>query len=321
MAQTGLENKRMCVQCLHRFLLTLASVFVVTGSAQTTDTQPSHLKTVWVIMMENQNWATIKGSKSAPYINETLLPMASHAEQYFNPPNVHPSLPNYVWIEAGTDFGIRDDFPPIAHSESSGQHLVALLRNAPGGEIEWRAYEEDISGADCPLSNRYPYVVRHNPFVYFDDVTDRKKSSSKYCIQHVRPFSELAEDLKNEPVARYNFITPNICNDMHDSCAPLRDRVKQGDTWLSKYLPPILNSKAYRDGGVVFITWDEAEKADGPIGMIVLSPLAKGHGYENSVRYDHGSALRTFEEILGVTPYLGEAANQTDLRDLFSVFP
>jgi hypothetical protein len=85
--------------------------------------------------------------------------------------------------------------------------------------------------------------------------------------------------------------------------------------------PQILNSKAYRDGGVVFITWDEAEKADGPIGMIVLSPLAKGHGYENSVRYDHGSALRTFEEILGVTPYLGEAANQTDLRDLFSVFP
>jgi hypothetical protein len=55
--------------------------------------------------------------------------------------------------------------------------------------------------------------------------------------------------------------------------------------------------------------------------MIVLSPLAKGYGYENSIRYDHGSALRTFEEILGVNPYLGEAATQTDLRDLFLAFP
>ena len=310
-----------------KFSEILALTVCVAGSAtaiaagNATASPERHIKTIWVIVMENQNWSSIKGSKSAPYINDTLLPMASYAEQYFNPPNLHPSLPNYIWIEAGTNFRILDDLPPLAHSQSSPQHLVTLLRNAPGGEIEWRAYQEDISGANCPLTSRYPYAVKHNPFVYFDDVTDRKNLSSQYCIQHVRPFSELAKDLNHDTVARYNFITPNICDDMHDSCAPLRDRIKQGDTWLSKYLPEILNSKAYRDGGVVFITWDEAEKADGPIGMIVLSPLAKGHGYENSIHYDHGSALRTFEEILGVSPYLGEAATQTDLRDLFSVFP
>jgi hypothetical protein len=64
-----------------------------------------HIKTVWVIVMENQNWSSIKGNKSAPYMNQTLLPMASRAEQYFNPPNNHPGLPNYLWIEAGTNFG------------------------------------------------------------------------------------------------------------------------------------------------------------------------------------------------------------------------
>jgi hypothetical protein len=165
----------------------VATVFTVVALGQTTETRPSHLKTIWVIMMENQNWATIKASKSAPYINGTLLPMASHAEQYFNPPNVHPSLPNYIWIEAGTDFGIRDDLPPLAHSESSGQHLVALLRNAPGGETDWRAYEEDISGADCPLSNRSPYAVKHNPFVYFDDVTDGKKAARSIAFNTCVP--------------------------------------------------------------------------------------------------------------------------------------
>ncbi len=103
---------------------------------------------------------------------------------------------------------------------------------------------------------------------------------------------------------------------MHDSCAPLNDPVKQGDTWLARHLPAILNSQAYKNGGIVFITWDEGEGGDGPIGMIVLSPDAKGGGYANTIHYTHSSTLRTLEEIFGVTPLLGDAAQATDLRDL-----
>lgn len=162
--------------------------------------------------------------------------------------------------------------------------------------------------------------MRHDPFVYFDDVTGKKNISSAFCIEHVRPFEELAKDLANNSVAQYNFITPNACNDMHDSCAPSYNKVAQGDAWLAKYLPQILNSQVYREGGAV-LSWDEADIGDGPIGMIVLSPFAKGKGYSNSVHYDHGALLRSIEEIFGVTPYLGNAANQSDLKDLFSVFP
>jgi hypothetical protein len=71
----------------------------------------------------------------------------------------------------------------------------------------------------------------------------------------------------------------------------------------------------------LFITWDEAGTGDGPIGMIVLSPFAKGNGYQNTTHYTHGSTLRTFEEIFGVSPFLGDAANETDLSDLFASFP
>ena len=108
---------------------------------------------------------------------------------------------------------------------------------------------------------------------------------------------------------------------MHDSCKPTRNPIKQGDTWLSQNIPAILNSAAYKAGGAIFITWDEAATGDGPVGMIVLSPFAKGSGYSNTIHYTHGSTLRTFEEIFGVTPLLGDAANQTDLKDLFTVFP
>jgi phosphatidylinositol-3-phosphatase len=303
---------------LHLFASTTGVIAAADGG---TVPAREHIKTVWIIVMENQNWSSIKGSKSAPYINDTLLPMASHAEQYFNPPQIHPSLPNYIWMEAGTNLGIADDRSPLGNGQSTTQHLVTLLKSAPQGAVEWRSYQENISGKDCPLSDRYPYVVKHNPFVYFDDVTNRRNPNSAYCIEHIRPFEELAKDLATNSVARYNFITPNICDDMHDSCFPLRNKVTQGDTWLAKYLPEILDSQAYRDDGVVFITWDEADIGDGPVGMIVLSPLAKGNGYSNSIHYDHGTLLRTLEEIFGVSPYLGNAVSQPDLKDLFSTFP
>ena len=57
-----------------------------------------------------------------------------------------------------------------------------------------------------------------------------------------------------------------------------------------------------------------------PLGMIVLSPLARGGGYFNNIHYTHSSTLRTFQEIFGVTPLLGDAVKATDLSDLFSQF-
>jgi len=274
------------------------------------------IQTVFVILMENENWSAIQGSPSAPYINGAILPMASYAEQYYNPPGVHPSLPNYLWLEAGTNFNIADDNDPLIDHQSTTNHLVTQLKNAG---IAWRAYEEDICGCYCPLVYTNQYAPRHNPFVYFDDVTNTNDLSGAYCIANIRSYAQLAGDLQNNTVARYNFITPNSCDDMHDNvgCAT-GDPIKNGDTWLSTNLPLILSSQAYSNSGAVFIVWEEAEIGDGPIGMIVLSPLAKGGGYSNSIHYTHSSMLRTIQEIFNVSPLLGDAANANDLSDLFN---
>ena len=142
----------------------LALFLAMAGASLPAAAQTGNIKTVWVILMENHNWSQIKGSSSAPYINNTLLPMASHAEQYFNPPSIHPSLPNYLWLEAGTNFGILDDGAPSTHHESTTQHLVTLLQNKA---ISWKSYQENISGTTCPLTSSGRYAVKHNPFVYF----------------------------------------------------------------------------------------------------------------------------------------------------------
>ena len=275
--------------------------------------QLSSVKTVFIILMENHNWSQIRNSASAPYINNTLLPMSSYATQYFNPPNIHPSLPNYLWLEAGTNFGITNDSDPSVNHQSTTLHFSTQLQSAG---VTWKTYQEDISGTTCPLTSVNKYAPKHNPFVYFDDVTNINNPNSANCIAHVRPYTELAGDLTNNTVAQYVFITPNLCNDMHDSCLPTSNSILQGDTWLSTEVPKIMNSAAYQNGGALFITWDEGEGSDGPIGMIVVSSLAKGGGYNNAIHYTHGSTLRTFEEIFGV-PLIGDAASQTDLSDLF----
>jgi phospholipase C len=253
--------------------------------------------------------------------------MSSYATQYFNPPSNHPSEPNYVWLNAGSNncgdkTFTNDNDPSANNSTSTTQHLATYLKNAG---VSWKTYQENISGTVCPLSSSGEYAAKHNPFVFFQDSTGNNNASDPYCIAHNRPYTELAGDLSGGTVARYNFITPNLCDDMHDSCSPTSNAIKQGDTWLSTEVPKILASNAYKNNGALFVTWDEAGSGDGPIGMIVLSPLAKGGGYNNAIHYDHSSTVRTYQEIFRVGPpanaFLRNAATATDLSDLFSTFP
>ncbi|MEO8611830.1 MAG: alkaline phosphatase family protein [Chloroflexota bacterium] len=307
----------------NRLMLFMMAVYlgsasqIMTPPAETQEPQPV-ARTVFVIVMENHNWDQIKDSASAPYINQTLLAQGAHAEAYYNPSDLHPSEPNYLWMEAGTNFGVIDDREPSANHQDSTAHLTYLL-DAAG--ISWKSYQEGIAGDVCPLVSFDHYAAKHNPMVFFDDVTGGNDPNSAYCIAHERPYGELTNDLARGGVARYNFITPDTCDDMHDwSGCQTDDAVKNGDTWLSTAVPPILDSAAYKTNGVIFIAWDEGEGSDGPIGMIVLSPDAKA-GYSNDIAYSHSSLLRTLQAIFGVQPWLGDAANATDLSDLFTTFP
>ncbi len=285
-----------------------------TGSTSTGGT--AGVAPVFVIVLENHNWSAVKG---APFTSG-LLAMGAHAEQAFTPPGLHPSEPNYLWLEAGTSFGIKNDSDPSTNHQATTDHLVTELEKAGRS---WKSYQEDIDGTTCPLTGVKKYATKHNPMVFFDDVTDTNSASSAHCIAHVRPYTELATDLTNDTIADYNFITPNLCNDTHDSCAPQNDPIKQGDDWLSMAVPAITQSKAYARGAVVIVTWDEGTNdSDGPIGLIVLSKSAK-LGHAGMVKYTHSSTLKTVQEILGVTPLLGGAADAAtaDLSDLFNKLP
>lgn len=276
------------------------------------------VQTVFVIVLENNNWASFKGSASAPFLNSVLLPAASYCEQYYNPPGLHPSEPNYLWLEAATNFGIFNNNSPALNHLATTNHLTALLTRAG---ISWKTYQEDIDGTYVPLTATNLYAPRHNPMVFFDDITGTNNLYDPFGLAHIRPYFELATDLANNTVPRYCFITPNLVHDGHDAAPPNYNVVRQTDDWLATEVPKITNSAAYRNNGALFITWDEGLGSDGPIGMMVLSPLARGGGYFNNRHYTHSSFVRTMQDVFGVNQtYLNDAANAADLFDLFAPF-
>ena len=150
------------------------------------------------------------------------------------------------------------------------------------------------------------------------------------CWDVYAPLQQLQTDLTNNTVANYNWITPNQYNDMHSTLSGGYKgltgdaaSIKQGDDFLSQIVPMIMASQAYQNDGAIMVWWDETEGTNAndfshTLPFIVISPLAKGNDYSNTIDYTHSSTLRTLQEIFGVDgPFLGDAANATDLSDLF----
>lgn len=278
---------------------------------------------VFVIVEENHDWSEIYNNSEAPFINKTLLPAGSFARNYHNVPanlpELHPSEPNYIFLESGMiafpDHTFVSDNPPSpVNSTLSHNHLSYLLER---NNFTWKSYQENIPGTNCPIANAGNYVPKHNPMVFFQDVSGNPPAADNtYCQSHVRPLSELSRDLAAGQVANYVFIAPNLDNDMHNGS------IKQADNWLAQIVPLITNSPTFKKDGVLFITWDEGQEDDdknNPIGMIVLSPFAR-QNYSNTISYSHASLVKTVEEIFKISPFTGLAGDPktADLSDFFS---
>ena len=283
---------------------------------------------VFVIPMENTSWATLDADDPAntPFLHGLKL-SAAYATDYHGV--AHPSLPNYLAMVGGDDFGVGCDCPPtggscnsfscnrLVHSCGCGQTGPSLGDQLDAANESWRAYAEDLPGA-CPTSDSGGFAVRHVPFLYFSGVT----ADASACAQQVVELGQLAVDLDANPRA-FSFITPNLTDDMHDPAFPSSgpQNLANGDGWLAQEVPRITASAAFRDNGLLVIVWDEDDDSGGitgtddPVPMFVLSPLAKT-SYPSPTRADHYSLLATIEDGLGL-PRLGKAQQATPLADFF----
>jgi phosphatidylinositol-3-phosphatase len=251
---------------------------------------------VFIIMMENEAIDNILGNTDAPYIN-SLAQQYAVAAQYYG--ITHPSLPNYIAAISGDTQGITNncndcfiDAPNISDQiEAAGK--------------TWKAYMEAMPSPCFVGDSGSLYRQKHNPFIYFDSI----RNNPARCANIV-PFTQFAVDLEANALPDYIWITPDMCNSIHD--CPL----KTGDTWLQTWISKILAAPAWQQNGVLFLTFDESNGSDtsgccvyaagGHILTMVISPLAKP-AYQSQIAYSHYSLLRTIEAAWGM-PLLGKAS-------------
>ncbi|MBZ5522169.1 MAG: alkaline phosphatase family protein [Acidobacteriia bacterium] len=263
-------------------------IFALLTTLSCLNASAQEIKKVFVIAMENHNWTQpanqftggiqqVFQNPNAPFINSLvdgtafavihgrvvrISEQVSYATNYHNVlstpggsnPHIHPSEPNYLWAEAGTNFGVLNDNDPFratgGTNQNTTQHLSTLLTQA--GKT-WRSYQEDVDLTtvggqltNVPLpreqwtvplasfsgtfasgsfnqfdgSSQFNYAAKHNPMLFFtdtnggNDATPANPLSGQYA-----PLQQLFADLDNDSVADYNWISPNQFNDMHTTLA------------------------------------------------------------------------------------------------------
>jgi len=239
-----------------------------------------------VIVMENRSYdQAIAGGYTAQLAAEYSVATNYHAVS-------HPSLPNYLALTSGSTWGIADDgWHPLPAGGLGAQLSTA--------GISWRAYMEGMSGS-CTKSV-YPYALKHDPFPYYGTI----------CPEQIVPFSQFDQDLTGT-VPNFVWITPDLCHDGHDCSTQVADK------WLAQTVPKILATPAWRNGGLLLITWDEGEDSANHVLTLVIHQGTIVHRSDRS--YDHYSLLASVEDRLGV-PRLGEAAHANAMDDLLLSFP
>ena len=313
------------------------------------------VKHVFVINLENKGYDETWGPGSAaPYLSQTLRSQGVLLSSYYG--TAHNSQPNYVAQVSGQGPNSQMQADCQTYSNFTGSGTVApgqavgngcvfptsvpsLPDQLTGKGLAWRGYMEDM-GTPC----RHPqvgavddtqkakvgdqYATRHNPFMYFHSVID-----SPSCADHVVDLSALPTDLGSASTTpNLSYITPNLCDDGHD--APCVDGRAGGlaaaDEWLKTWVPRITSSPAFKQDGMLVITFDESDgpqsdataccgegpgpnaalpgitgMGGGKVGALVISPFVKP-GTVSSTSYNHYSLLASVEDLFGL-PYLGYA--------------
>jgi hypothetical protein len=293
----------------------------VDGSTTFADAPAANARTIFVIPMENEPSSSIYGNTTgAPYING-LMASAAHATMFTDELPALVSEPHYIWMEAGTNqFSDRtfstDVAPSSTNSTSSTAHLVTQLEAA---HIPWTSYQQGIASNTCPIATSGAYVPKHDPFVFFQDVSGSPPSAAnQHCAAHHKSYADFAHDLQ-AGVSGYVFITADLCHDMHgDAQCPqgtaVAANIKAGDTWLSQELPAIIAYTQTHDA-LIFLTWDEGDSSN-LIPFLVIGRHVTA-GSTSAAMYTHSSMLKSTEEYLGV-PVLPAVASATDFAGMFA---
>ncbi len=330
--------------------------------ASTPATKLPEIRHVFLIMLSDEPYAQAFGPASkSSYLSVTLLHKGTLLAHY--DAVAHEELADEIallsgqgpTLETAANCATYTAITPAGVGPSEqvqGDGCVyppatkTLLGELEARHLRWRAYLEGVdepgsSAPACPhpqlgqadptanqTASTGPLATFRDPFAYFASIT-----GSAACAQHVVGTNALATDLKTaSSTPSFAYIAPDRCHDGNPTpCTPgAAAGMPAADGFLTRVVPQILASRAYRESGLLVITSDEAPsggeygdsssccgqpafanlppntgaltpRGGGSVGALLLSPYVPA-GATSQEPFNHFSLLRTFEQLFSLQP-------------------
>ncbi|HEU0195311.1 MAG TPA: hypothetical protein VFQ71_13985 [Gaiellales bacterium] len=252
-----------------------------------------------VIAFENHSYASVLGSSAPASYFKTIAAQCGSATA-FRAASFPHSLPNYLAATGGTTGSITGDCLPKGACRLNTSSIFQQL-----GSTRWAVWNESMPAA-CDRANASPYVVRHNPAVYYTALPAADCQGNDVAMPAT-------------PTIRraFTWITPNLNDDL------TKGTPATAGAWLQNLLTGphgLLVSAPYTSGNTaVFVWFDSAAQTDSattPVPLVVISPSTKARTVSTSLT-DY-SLLRTWEDLLGL-PCLGSACSAKGAETPFNL--
>jgi hypothetical protein len=299
--------------------------------------EAGRIKRVFVISLASSGYeAAFGAAPQMPYLATTLRPQGELLSGYSLLGSA--GLPNEIAAIGGqppnpstqANCSTYSEFPP--NTAPNGKGVIAgsgcvypvetltLADQLTSARFRWRAYMEgmadetgaphncvrpDSGATDQPAPGGY--AARQNPFVYFHSLLDLGD-----CAINDVALTELGKDLsKVTSTPNFSFIAPNLCDaGVAGQClAGAPEGAASADAFLSQWVPKILASPAYKQDGLLIVTFDEANPTDPTatptttppqVGALLLSRYVT-RGSTDATPYNPYSLLRSIEDLFGLS--------------------
>ncbi|MGA2759854.1 MAG: alkaline phosphatase family protein [Candidatus Cybelea sp.] len=246
-------------------------------------------KYVQLVIFENESYDDVIGSSQAPYITGLSNTWANMTQSFAI---THPSQPNYLALFSGSTQGVTGDQCPVSFGvQSLGSELLKAKVSFTGyaESMPSNGYTGCMADADT-LPSGWLYMRKHVPW------PDFTKIPASVSIVYPGPLKK--------PPSQFTWITPNMCDDMHD-CP-----ISTGDAWAKKNLPKLIKWDV-ANAGLLILTFDENDGSAGnQIPTILIGNVNPGQ-YSQTI--NHYSVLRTIEDIFGLK-HLGSSGSATPIQ-------
>ncbi len=339
------------------------------SSGAKTESKLPPIKHVFVVVLGEQGYeATYGVASKAPYLATTLREQGELIGDYFGVAS--GQLANEIALvsgqgptpQTGSNCPVYEALSP-GKSGSEGQVLgtgcvypssaLTVGDQLLAAEDTWKAYiqglDEGSSGSlqgKCPSptlgagdpfsapTGADPFVTWRDPFLYFRSVT-----SNPSCAEENVGIGQLSKDLASASTTpSLSYIAADPCED--GDAGACGSGPPGAEAFLRKVVPEIESSAAYKEGGMIAITFDQAPQSGtgaddsgccatpkypnipasatttatgepiggGRLGLLLISKYVKPNSSYVTGQYNHYSLLASIEALFKLQP-LGYAGN------------